>query len=335
MKALTVVLLVNCASTASAALFGQSDTPIGSALASACAGKHVSTGSAGQSVAGFYNLANGGTCAEQVLAGGPAFANTGLVSGVGPTNHPFNASATGTASIGSLKLEGTSAGSAQTSASGGVATVGWNDNITLTGGTGNSLWVVPLLVHGKLTAVGDGALARMEIALYKNGATLTGGAGNLGIAYAQFQALTQEVNGTILYGFSDQRVAYGASDVYPPENGGTLQQLNIDHTIYFVVPFTYGQTFKLGIWSSAHAGQISSGAPHVPNTATFEMGNTITWNGKGYILDPNTLTQSTNFTINSQSGFDYTEAVVPEPSTAALLCAGVLGLFALRRPSPL
>ena len=105
-------------------------------------------------------------------------------------------------------------------------------------------------------------------------------------------------------------------------SGDTTTTLDIDATnvinpnienVYFVVPFTYGTSFKLGIWADAHASEIASGGSVVPNTSSFELSNTISWNGKGYEMTDtsNPATQTTSFGINSTSGFDYTNAYAP------------------------
>lgn len=325
---LTYVLLLSCATTAvlHAAMFGQSDTPAGSAFASACAGTHISgAGNPGNSVARTYS--GTGTCFEAVSAGGTASVNTGLVSGVSPSGQAYTGSAEGSASLGSLKMTGTNSGSAQTSFSGGQATVGWNDQITLGGGTGNSLWVLPILVHGELHAHGLGALSRMQVGVYKNSAALTQGFNST--AFGLFQTLTTERNGTIQYSWDYQMAAFGVSD-YDIVHPTSAEFLAIDQTVYFVVPFTYGVSFKLGIWADAHASEIASGGAHVPNVSSFDLGNTITWGGKGYVVDATGNNPTTSFTINSESGFDYNTAVVPEPSTMLMLLAGT-GLLLLKR----
>src|SRR5687767_13824884 len=100
MRVLALLFVVICATTGSlnAAMFGQSDTPAGSAFASACAGTFATgAGSPGTSAAKIYN--GTGTCFEAVSAGGIASVNTGLVSGLSPSNQPYTGSATASAGI--------------------------------------------------------------------------------------------------------------------------------------------------------------------------------------------------------------------------------------------
>ena len=329
MKALTlIVILANLCVPASAAMFGWTDTPAGSAFASACAGNQISgSGHPGRSVTSLSYA--GGPCHEAVNAGlGVASVDTGLVTGSNFGN-AYSGSAKATADVGLIKLEGTNSGSSATGFSGGMANAGWNDNITLTGGVGNAFWIVPILVHGQLTANGQGGLARMQVGVYKNNNFLQPYGSPFNQAYTLFAALTTERNGDILYSWEYQMAAFGADDY---GTGDLLTTLNINQTVYFVIPFTYGTSFKLGIWADAHASEIASGGSVVPNTSSFQLGNTISWNGKGYVMTDTTnpATQTTSFGINSTSSFDYTNAYTPEPSTTALVLAGGLLLLIKR-----
>ena len=51
------------------------------------------------------------------------------------------------------------------------------------------------------------------------------------------------------------------------------------------------------------------------NTGSFDFAHSATWGGKGFVIDQNNQLNP-NFTLTSQSGFNYSEAVVPEPAAA-------------------
>ncbi len=84
--------------------------------------------------------------------------------------------------------------------SGGVANAGWNDQFTLTGGSGTGIWVVPILVDGRMDAAGSGARGIFEVGVYRNFNRIDAYGGNTP-AYNTFLSLNTTHNGAIYYGW--------------------------------------------------------------------------------------------------------------------------------------
>ena len=150
-------------------------------------------------------------------------------------------------------------------------------------------------------------------------------------AYTDFNNLNTTHNGTVYSSWDFQMVAFGVTD-WGPTDPASLQHLTVNRVVYFAVPFTYGTPFELGIYAELGAGERAHGGDNTLNTTTLNFSHTITWGGKGQVIptgDPST----TNFSLASTSGFDYSHAVAPEPSTVAGLVLGLgsLGLLKRRR----
>jgi hypothetical protein len=95
----------------------------------------------------------------------------------------------------------------------------------------------------------------------------------------------------------------------------------ISEVVRFSVPFTFGQSFELGLWASVmtdtdYAGDSSR------SVADFTPG--VTWLGiAGAWVRETRFT--TDLSLTAQSGVDWMQPV-PEPSTALLAAAGALML---------
>mgnify|MGYP000604027857 CR=1 FL=1 len=54
--------------------------------------------------------------------------------------------------LGFIKVGATNSGSTAVTFPAGAAYAGWNDRVTITGGTGSAIWLVPLKMQGALSA---------------------------------------------------------------------------------------------------------------------------------------------------------------------------------------
>ncbi len=333
------------------AIPGQSTTPAGAGFASACSGNGFSgISSVGNAMNNGVSTSFGSpptqqalTCAfETSTVGG--IASTPLLSTVSSFNgHAYSNSAKATAGVGVIKLQSTNTGSSATNFSGAGAQGGWNDSLTVTGGPAGTqaLLVVPIHVIGQMTSFGQGANGLVEVGIYRNNAVLQPyGATINADSYNLFKSLNSAFNpvlnqtsvaeGTVLFGWDYQMKPFGAVDY--GASTLTTNSLTIDQVVRFVVPFTWGQAFTLGIYAATSSGETASGGAVVSNTATAAFQDTIYWDSGAYVLPANGVgSPITNFVITASSGADYSAAFVPEPATLALLAAGALAVPLVRR----
>jgi hypothetical protein len=109
---------------------------------------------------------------------------------------------------------------------------------------------------------------------------------------------------------------------------------DVDVTLQFSIPFTFGTPFGIGAYMTSTAktgfggGSLTGGTPvSILHDAT----NTAEWGGTVAVLDnTNTALAPDAYTMTSGSGTDYAQAI-PEPSTGALLAFSALSLLQLRR----
>jgi hypothetical protein len=301
----------------------QATTPVGSGYANACAGDQY-----------FSTLPNPGsgfstttdsfmTC--QTNTGAPAFAtasNSGTVNGTAYSN-----SATSNAGPGFIKVGASNSGATNVPFPGAAAYGGWNDQFTINGGVGSAVWVAELYVTGNLTETGPGGLARLGVAAYLNhnflqpyGNSINGFAYN-GVFLPLNGGSSGIRNSEIYFSWDYQGLWFGADSV--------LHNYSLARTMYFGIPFTYGTPFTAGFYLGGVVGEGASGASQGPDTSSFDFTHTATWGGQGFVVDPNDSSTTTNFTISSQSGFDYSVATVPEPATGWLFAFALCSLVVL------
>src|SRR5829696_7921410 len=142
---------------------GVTITPPGSAFANACAGKSYFSGLPNPGDG--FSTTTDASMQCQVNIGALALASA---SNSGVQTVAWSNSATAEATPGSIKIGASNSGAGAAGFPGGAAYGGWNDTITLLGGTGAGVWIAPLFVEGTLTATGNGALTRMGVTAYKN-----------------------------------------------------------------------------------------------------------------------------------------------------------------------
>jgi hypothetical protein len=310
---------------AGSALADQATTLIGSGFANACAGDQY-FGSLPNPGDGFSTLTDQYmTC--QTTAGVSASATASNSGTVG--SYSYSNSATADAGPGFIKVGASNSGVQAIPFPGGAAYGGWNDTMTITGGSGSAVWVVPITVKGTLDASGAGALTRLGINAYENYGFLQPYGTLNAFAYGVFLADNGGASGirnnAIAFGWDYQGAWFGA-DNYSPPDSSMVPSYSLNRTLYFAFPFTYGTPFEFGIYMGGVAGEGSSGGGYTANSASYDFTHTVTWGGAGEVIDQSSQVNP-NFTLTSGSGFNYSQAYAPEPATGCglLMGLGVLG----------
>ena len=316
---------------AASVLAGQSITPNGYGFANVSAG-NLYFGTFPSPGDGF-NLIPDQYVNTLDIYGWPAMASVAHSGSQG--GHLFSNSATVFAAPGTIEVDATNSGLRAITFPAGAAYGGWNDNFTISGGVGNAIWLVPLLVQGDLHAAGFGALARVGIAAYQNHALLHSYGSDLNqTAYSEFLSSNGgNVNGgirnsAIPFGWDFQGAFYGALDSGPADASTNVLDYVINRTLHFAIPFTYGVPFDAGFFIGGVAGENAVAEDVTPNEASFT--NTVTWGGQGSVKDANGVANPT-FTIASISGFNYNQATIPEPATLGMLATALVSMLAGRR----
>jgi hypothetical protein len=299
---------------------GQSTLASGYTLVSSCSGTGFgSFDQAGHLVSN--GSAVGQNCASQTSAtqGGSATVTT---SNAGSNfGHAYSDSSTASASLGIFHLSATNSGSASTQFSGSQAMAGWNDTITIGGGTGQGIWLTKVHVDGTLASLGLGADSQFGVEIFKDHNVLQpyGPAINQA-AFGLFQALDAPLNSNDVFYSWDYQMKPWRITSYTGD-----KTLTVDQDVYFAVPFTYGVSFTLGVFGQVGAGEAASGPYNGDNSSTVDFSHTVYWGGKGQVLSYSGNAvggANPNFTITSGSGFNYNAAAAPEPASWAMMLAG-------------
>jgi len=331
LKTTVAVLFIVAASSA------LTTTAFAGGLANACAGDQY-FGSLPNPGAPFSTLTNQYITCQTTSGVQVTVSNSGTDTVEG-TPYGYSNTATASAGFGFIKVSGSNTGEAIVPFPGAAAYAGFSDTMTITGGTGSAVWVVPVLVKGTLDADENGALTRLGIDALENGDFLTPYDTTLN-AFAYSTFLTDNggssgiENSVIGFSWDYQGAWYGAVN-YGPSSPDTVASYTLDQVLYFAFPFTYGTTFEFGIYMGGVAGEYSSGCcgDLTPNTTSFDFAHTLTWDGPGEVINQSDQVNP-NFTLTSGSGFNYSQAYeeTPEPATGCglLMGLGVLGWFKRR-----
>lgn len=327
---------------ASAAAPSQFDTPAGAGWASGCAG--LVFGIASVTPGTPLNNGNAGGPGLDCATGAalwPALAQVdtagqGTSNGAAYVNHGSVQAVPGL-----ITLAAHEQGSSDTAFAGAVVAGGFNERFTITapGQSGNALWRVTLNVDGTLDVGGIAGRTTLTLMAWHDHVLLQpyGSAADAD-AYLLFLAQQPTHNGLSGGAWDYQSVAWEVADNGPGQPD-RLASLAVHQTVSFVVPFTFGQAFDLGLYAMGTVGQTAEGGyPGTQDSAVLDFagpGHGIGWAGAGQVLAGGVPLPQ--FTLLSASGIDYAQplaaAAVPEPSAAAMAAIGlaVLALHLRRR----
>jgi PEP-CTERM motif-containing protein len=303
---------------------GQASTPSGAAFVNACAGSQAFGGIPWPGDA-FNNGAtdsyvNCNYAASSV--GGSATvnaSNSGSYFGYG-----FSNSASASASPGALHLGGNNDASSPTEFSGSAANVGYNDTVTISGGTGTGIWVVPFYIDGTLSSTGAGSGSSLWMTAYKNNTQIDAYGANTA-AYNLFNSINTTHNGDIGSSWDREAIAWGTS-------GSGLTSMTIGQFVYFAIPITFGTSFEYGIYAEIWNTQ-SSGGYSGPTVESADFNHTIAYAAGSYVVQGSTIIGNLTITSSASSGINYSESLVtiPEPGTICLVLLGAAALAVRRR----
>ena len=185
----------------------------------------------------------------------------------------------------------------------GVANGGWKDAFTISNAelAGRSGYLVyQVRARGTLFAADRGGLASLAVASYKDNTILP-------------------INPYFNRGNANEVVANEQHAVWRvwTVQGGSGVGVTINNSITFAAPFTFGQTFSLGVYATAIAGVRILGSENELNTGEVEFSRYgVNWNGIVSILDSNGQ-PVTGSTIVSGSGVDWRVSREPPPPCPA------------------
>jgi len=296
---------------------GQMTTPVGDGFANACAGSQY-----------FSTLPNPGDGFSTVT---DQFMTCNTLNGLAPSVSAalLNGNAGALATVGLIQVNASNNSSPGVPFAGAAGYGGWNDELNMGNGSGTAVWVIGVNVNGTIDASLPNGISRVGVNIYVNHNFLQPYGDPInGFAYNQlFLPLNGgNVNGgirnsAILFSWDYQGVWYGADS--------SLTHYDVNRTVYFAIPFTYGTPFELGIYAGGVSGQGASGEA---GSGSYDLAHTVTWAGNSYVVDQNGQ-MNPNFTVTSQSGFNYAATFVPEPATAGgmVFALGALAWFRRRR----
>lgn len=300
---------------------GQSTLASGYSFVSSCSG--IGFGSFDQSGRPISNGTtppgqNCGTKTSATQGGTASVATSNAGSSYG---HSYSNNSKAVASLGVFHLNAVNNGSNATPFSGAQAMGGWNDTITISGGSGQGIWVVPIHVDGTLSSIGLGADSQFGVEVFKDHNVLQPyGAPINGAAWSLFTTLDAPLNSNdVFYGWDYQMKPWRITSYT-----GT-KTLTVDQDVYFAIPFTYGVSFTLGIFGQVSAGEGSAGPYNGDNASIVDFSHTVYWGGKGQVLSYSggVGPSNPNFSVTSGSGYNYNlPASLPEPANWALMLAG-------------
>lgn len=109
---------------------------------------------------------------------------------------------------------------------------------------------------------------------------------------------------------------------------------SVSETVALSVPFIYGTPLIITARLQVDAGAFSrEGGFWDISTAggSANFGNSATWQGISDVIDQTGPVALGSVSFQSESGTDYSVAIIPEPTTAILLGLGLMGFVSSRR----
>jgi hypothetical protein len=314
----------------------------GSSFTSACVGHNFQTFGFGQnlgtdlSTRSFLNAGGGPANCNSATSSGVGTVNSSAADGgpIGNLGGSFNGTASGVAQAGVIRLEAEKTANDTQRFTGAASNGGWNDSYTVTGGSGEGLWVIPIQVTGTVNAQDPGTTAIFEIIPYINGSSVSTLPAQEAAAFDLFKSLNTPTNGDILSSSSFEISSWGVIN-----QGGAdpLTQLVVNEIVNLVVPITFGDSLDMAIYGSVLIGERAQSAADGFADAQFQ--NTIAWLGQGSVFEWDAVNgigaQINDISVSAASGLDYSQsfltATIPEPTMLALFGLGLAGLGFLRR----
>jgi len=217
------------------------------------------------------------------------------------------ASATGYVTLGALGYAATNIRDNHTSSQ-GTMNGGWNDSIlfsdpALNGQSGT--WMFSLNVSGDLKASGFSGSSFFQAAVY--------------------------VNKSIIFNGQNFIYSWQATTDSPQENNN----LTVNESVTFSVPFIWGTSFDLGIYAVGIAGWRSGSNEPGTSTGDLDFMNTLTWGGTSCVLHNGNCLNEYSLTSASGTNWDVAySSTVPLPASVWLFGTSALFAFgrALRKP---
>lgn len=292
---------------ASATELGRLDLIAPGAMISTCGGLNFSGSSYAVGDKGVW-LPGLFTC-NASLGGLPAPAVSQSASYNVATPEPVDATASGQATLGQIKLKAYSratpaAGFAQAEATGGFMDV---------------------LTVNPLNAADIGKSASFSFLLQVEG-TLAGQGANFSFNSAAGFGIKPYIDNASLLP-NGPETAFNVSG--QGQNNFPYNQ-TVNQSVLFTGTIVLGTSFELGVFARTIAGNASSGGVFQFNEATVDFSSGLTWQGISAVT---VAGNAVAYTLGSASGIDWTQpytAAVPEPQAWALFAIGLIGLAAQR-----
>jgi hypothetical protein len=260
--------------------------------------------------AGAYEASGGGVLPGQDMAVsmgvGQDFAEqafSGLSSATasaGFSNPPISCAVDGHVEMGRARIAASNTHMASSQFVAAVANGGWKETLTINhaGHSGQPAYLVfQIRTRGTIDCAGATGLAYLTTTGYVNNF-------ELGLN-AYFDPGDSDPAGS-----DRQRAVWGVGTF------GESITRSVDSVVTMSAPITIGQSFTLGVYAVAHAGQRSSGASNAVSTSSLDFsGPGVTWNGIVAVYAGGAPV--TGYTISSATSTDWTVPID--------ICPGVRG----------
>ena len=245
---------------------GHRATPFdGSSFTSSCVGHNFQGfglgGNLGTDLAtrGILNASNGPANCSAATSSGVGTVNSSAADGgpIGNLGGSYSGTASGEARAGVIKLQAANNADTTQRFTGAAANGGWNDQITVSGGTGQGLFVTDIHLSGSVNAQDPGTTAIFQILPYLGTSTISSSPAHQGAAFSLYQSLNTPNNGDVISAASFQISSWGAVN---HGAGDPLTQFSVNETVRLVIPITYDLPVDVGIFASVLVGERAQSA---------------------------------------------------------------------------